>query len=133
MHAHAHSHDHGHGHDHSHAHGDPGDRRYTIAIALNLIFVIVEAAAGIYANSTALFSDAAHNLSDVLGLALAGGAAWLARQTASERRTYGFAKATVLAALANALVLVAVSGGILWEAILRLLHPEGTQPLFVMV
>src|SRR5262245_6579867 len=110
MHAHAHSHDHGHGHSHAND-GDPRDRRYTIAIALNLSFVIVEAAAGIYANSTALFSDAAHNLSDVLGLALAGAAAWLARQAASERRTYGFSKATVLAALANALVLVAVSGG----------------------
>jgi cobalt-zinc-cadmium efflux system protein len=129
MHAHAHSHDHRAGH----VHGDAGDRRYTVAIGLNVGFVVIEAAAGVYANSTALFSDAAHNLSDVLGLALAGGAAWLSRQAASERRTYGYAKATVLAALANALVLVAASGGILWEAILRLMHPEATQPLFVMV
>ena len=129
----AHGHSHDHGHDHSHAHGEPGDKRYIVAIALNLGFVIVEAIAGVYANSTALFSDAAHNLSDVLGLAFSGGAAWLAQQTASERRTYGYAKATVLAALANALVLVAASGGILWEAILRFLHPEATQPLFVMV
>jgi cobalt-zinc-cadmium efflux system protein len=131
--AHGHSHGRDHGHDHNHAHGEAGDRRYTIAIALNLSFVIVEAGAGIYANSTALFSDAAHNLSDVLGLALAGAAAWLAQRTASERRTYGYSKATVLAALANALVLVAVGGGILWEAILRLWHSEATQPLFVMV
>lgn len=130
MHAHAHSHEHGHSQDRR---AKPNDKRYTIAIGLNLAFVIVEAAAGLYANSTALFSDAAHNLSDVLGLALAGGAAWLARQAASERRTYGYSKATVLAALANALVLVAASGGILWEAILRLLHPEDTQALFVMV
>ncbi|MBI3437134.1 MAG: cation transporter [Proteobacteria bacterium] len=136
MHA-AHRHSHGHeldrGHDHHHVHAETGDKRYTIAIALNLSFVIVEAVAGVYANSTALFSDAAHNLSDVLGLALAGGAAWLARQTASERRTYGYAKATVLAALANALVLVAASGGIMWEAVLRFLHPEATLPLFMMV
>jgi cobalt-zinc-cadmium efflux system protein len=131
--AHGHSHDRDQGHDHSHAHGEPGDKRYTIAIALNLSFVIIEAAAGVYANSTALFSDAAHNLSDVLGLALAGGATWLAQQAASEQRTYGYSKATVLAALANALVLVAVSGGILWEAVLRFLHPEPTQALFVMV
>ncbi len=131
MHAHAHSQPHGHG---RHArHSEPDDKRYTIAIALNLAFVAVEAAAAVYANSTALFSDAAHNLSDVLGLVLAGGAAWLARQTPSEQRTYGYSKATVLAALANALVLVAASGGILWEAILRLLHPETTQPLFMMV
>ena len=98
------AHGHSQGHDHNSAHSDLGDKRYSIAIALNLSFVIVEAAAGVYANSTALFSDAAQNLSDVLGLALAGGAAWLARQTASERRRYGYSKATVLAALANALV-----------------------------
>jgi cobalt-zinc-cadmium efflux system protein len=122
-------------HDHDHSgHAHPiGDKRYTIAIALNLVFVVIEAAAGVYANSTALFSDAAHNLSDVLGLALAGGAAWLARQSGSERRTYGFSKATILAALANALVLVAVCGGILWEAVLRVVTQETTQPLFVMV
>lgn len=131
--AHGHSHGHDHGHDHSRAHAELGDKRYSIAIGLNLSFVIVEAVAGVYANSTALFSDAAHNLSDVLGLALAGGAAWLSQQAASERRTYGYSKATVLAALANALVLVAASGGILWEAILRFLHPEATQPLFIMV
>ncbi|MBS0385871.1 MAG: cation transporter [Proteobacteria bacterium] len=135
MHAHAQPHDHEHldGRESGQFHGERGDKRYTVAIALNLSFVIVEAAAGVYANSTALFSDAAHNLSDVLGLALASGAAWLAQQGASEQRTYGYSKATVLAALANALALVAVSGGILWEAVLRLLHPEATQPLFVMV
>lgn len=119
-------------HDTHHHHQAPGDKRYSIAIALNLCFVAIEVAAGIVANSTALLSDAAHNLSDVLGLALAGGAAWLARQSASERRTYGFSKATVLAALANALVLVAVSGGLIWEASRRLFAPEETAPLIVM-
>ena len=120
MHAHpAHAHYHDHSAD---AHG-LSDRRYSIAIGLNLGFVAIEAAAGFYANSTALFSDAAHNLSDVLGLALAGGAAWLAQRAASDRRTYGFSKATVLAALANALVLVGVCGGILWEAMLRFATP----------
>jgi cobalt-zinc-cadmium efflux system protein len=122
-----------HAHDHAASAHDFTDKRYSIAIALNLTFVAIEAAAGFYANSTALFSDAAHNLSDVLGLALAGGAAWLARRAATDRRTYGFSKATVLAALANALVLVGVCGGILWEAILRLVTPQTTQPLFVMV
>lgn len=131
---HGHGHAHDHAHDHTHA---PAavllDKRYTVAILLNLGFVGLEAAAGFVANSTALLSDATHNLSDVLGLALAGGAAWLAQRKASERRTYGFAKATVLAALANALVLVIACGGILWEALTRLLSPEATQPLFVMV
>jgi cobalt-zinc-cadmium efflux system protein len=127
MHGHAH-----HDHDHAHGHAAPADRRYAIAIGLNLGFVAIETAAGLYANSTALLSDAAHNLSDVLGLALAGGAAWLAKREASAQRTYGFSKATVLAALANALVLVAACGGILWEALGRLFAPEATQPLFIM-
>lgn len=124
----------GHAHDHGHAHSHPppSDKRYTIAIGLNLTFVAVEAAAGIFANSTALLSDAAHNLSDVLGLALAGGAAWLAQQQAHPQRTYGFSKATVLAALANALVLVVACGGILWEALSRLVAPEATQGVIVM-
>jgi cobalt-zinc-cadmium efflux system protein len=124
-----------HAHDHDHVHPALAltDKRYTVAIGLNLGFVVIEAAAGFLANSTALLSDAAHNLSDVLGLALAGGAAWLVKQSASERRTYGFSKATVLAALANAVVLVGACGGILWEAGSRLFAPEQTQALYVMV
>lgn len=125
---HAHSHDHDH-----HAHPAPsGDRRYTIAIALNLGFVAIETIAGFAANSTALLSDAAHNLSDVLGLALAGGAAWLAKRAVSDKRTYGYSKATVLAALANALVLVGACGAILLEAVQRIAAPEATAPLLVM-
>lgn len=126
------SHGHAHDHGHVHRHPDPSDKRYTIAIVLNLAFVVLEAAAGVFANSTALLSDAAHNLSDVLGLALAGGAAWLAQQQASAQRTYGYSKATVLAALANALVLIVACGGILWEALNRLFTPVETMPLFVM-
>ncbi|MEZ5994988.1 MAG: cation diffusion facilitator family transporter [Hyphomonadaceae bacterium] len=127
-HGHARSH-----HHHAHDHHEPNGKRYTIAIALNLGFVAVEAAAGLIANSTALLSDAAHNLSDVLGLALAGGAAWLAGRRAGSRRTYGYAKATVLAALANALVLVIACGGILWEALTRLVTPEAAQPGAIMI
>lgn len=126
------SHGHAHHHGHAHDHPAPSDKRYTIAIALNLGFVGVEAAAGFLANSTALLSDAAHNLSDVLGLALAGGAAWLATRQASAQRTYGYSKATVLAALANGLVLLVACGGILWEALSRLIAPEATQGLLVM-
>jgi len=126
-----HEHAHGH-HDHAHHHPAPSDKRYTIAIALNLGFVVIEGAAGFFANSTALLSDATHNLSDVLGLALAGGAAWLAKQQSGAQRTYGYSKATVLAALANALVLVIACGGLLWEASSRLFTPEPTQPLFIM-
>lgn len=128
MHGHAHAHHHG----HVHHHPAPSDKRYSIAIALNLAFVVLEVAAGLIANSTALLSDATHNLSDVLGLALAGFAAWLAKRSASDKRTYGFSKATVLAALANALVLVAASGGLLLEAGKRLFSPEEAAPLLVM-
>jgi cobalt-zinc-cadmium efflux system protein len=133
MHAHAHAHDHHHDHHHRPGAAALGDKRYTIAIALNLGFVAMEVAAGFIANSTALLADAAHNLSDVLGLALAGGATLLARRAASDQRTYGYSKATVLAALANALVLVAACGGILFEALQRLTAPTTLQPLLVMV
>lgn len=138
MHAHTddHAHAHGHSHDHGHAghhHGPaPGSNRYSVALGLNLVFVVVELIAGFIANSTALLSDAAHNLSDVLGLALAGGAAWLATQAASAQRTYGYGKATVLAALANALTLVAASGAIGWEAFRRLSAPEPIEAGLVM-
>jgi cobalt-zinc-cadmium efflux system protein len=118
-----HGHAQGASHDHHHAPPENWDSRYAIGIALNLAFVAIEGAAGILANSTALLADAGHNLSDVLGLALAGGAAWLANRAGSQQRTYGFGKATVLAALANALLLVLACGAIGWEAIRRLSAP----------
>lgn len=129
MHGHGHAHNH---HDHAHHAPAPTDKRYSIAIALNLGFVVLEVAAGFFANSTALLSDAAHNLSDVLGLALAGFAAWLAGRASSAKRTYGYSKATVLAALANALLLFGASGAILSEALSRLAAPEASLPLVVM-
>ena len=134
-HSHAHDQEHGHAHshhDHSHHAPPPSDRRYIIAIALNLAFVAIEVGAGVFANSTALLSDAAHNLSDVLGLGLAGFAAWLAGRAASAKRTYGYSKATVLAALANAVLLMIASGAILMEAVSRFASPEPVQSMFVM-
>ena len=140
----AHNHDHGHPHDHhghdhhrdhhghGHAHASPDDPRYILAIVLNLTIVLAEAGGGIVAHSTALVADAGHNLSDVLGLVLAGGAAWLARRPAKGRRTYGFGKATVLAALANGIVLMLVSGGIVLEAVQRLLRPEAIHAPLVI-
>src|SRR5579872_2597538 len=129
VHDHSHDHDHGSGHDHHHGHGhhhhaSPADPRYGLAIALNVAIVLVEAGAGFFANSTALIADAGHNLSDVLGLVLAGAAAWLARRPARGQRTYGFGKATVLAALANGVTLMFVSGAIVLEAVQRLIRPE---------
>ena len=94
-----------------------------IGVALNGAFVLVEAAAGIFGHSMALLADAGHNLSDVLALAMAGAAAWLARRPSDPRRTYGFGKATVLAALVNAVILVFACGFIAREAIGRLASP----------
>src|SRR5689334_21363845 len=100
MHAHAHSHS----HSHSHAHVSASfGRAFAIGIVLNLGFVIVEAIYGFTANSMALLSDAGHNLSDVLGLFVAWGGGALALRGSSARFTYGLKKASILAALANAL------------------------------
>jgi cobalt-zinc-cadmium efflux system protein len=130
-HDHGHSHGHGHGHHH-HGHGHGGghhhhhhapadaDWRWLVGTGLNLAFVVAEVAAGLIGRSTALLADAGHNLSDVLGLAMAGGAIWLAKRPANPRRTYGWGKLTVLAALGNALALVFASGLIVTEALHRL-------------
>jgi cobalt-zinc-cadmium efflux system protein len=117
-----HSHGHSHAHGHAHAPADFG-RAFAIGIALNLAYVVIEAGYGLYAGSLALIADAGHNLGDVLALALAWGAAMLGRRGPSDRFTYGFGSSSILAALANALILLVVTGGVAWEAILRLTHP----------
>ena len=132
-HDHSHDHDPGHSHGHGHSHGfgghhhhgptDTGDWRYAVGLIVNLAFVVAEFTAGFIADSTALMADAGHNLSDVLGLAMAGGAAWLARRAAGPKRTYGYGKATVLAALGNALLLIFACGAIAFEAVRRLAEP----------
>lgn len=137
-HSHAHGHDHGHGHSHGiggHHHGpvDTGDWRYAVGLIVNLAFVACEFGAGIWADSTALMADAGHNLSDVLGLAMAGGAAWLARRAAGPKRTYGYGKATVLAALGNALLLIFACGAIAFEAVRRLAEPAPVASGVIMV
>ncbi|MBA4000996.1 cation diffusion facilitator family transporter [Brevundimonas sp.] len=130
---HHHGHGHGHAHGHHHAPVDTGDWRYLVALALNLGFVIVEFWAGLISGSTALMADAGHNLSDVLALALAGGAAWLARKRARDSLTYGYRKGTVLAALANAILLLAACGWITWEAFQRLMNPVEVASGFIVV
>jgi len=105
-------------HDHGHAPADFG-RAFLIGILLNGGFIILEVVFGLFSNSLALLSDAGHNLSDVLGLILAWAASELAKRAASARRTYGWKRATVLAALFNALLLLVGVGVILWEAAQR--------------
>ncbi len=125
-------HDHGHGHGHHHGPVDTGDWRYAVGLIVNLAFVGVEFGAGVFSGSTALMADAGHNLSDVLGLAMAGGAAWLARRSAGPRQTYGYGKATVLAALANALLLIFACGAIAFEAVRRLAEPAPVMSGLIM-
>ncbi|MFT4912825.1 MAG: cobalt-zinc-cadmium efflux system protein [Brevundimonas sp.] len=135
-----HGHDHGHASGHSHAHGghshgpvDTGDWRYAVGLLVNLAFVACEVAAGLFSGSSALLADAGHNLSDVLGLAMAGGAAWLVRRSSGKHLTYGYGKATVLAALANALLLIFACGAIAFEAVRRLAEPAPVASGVVMI
>lgn len=113
-----------HHHDHQHRAAATHDGAFAIGIALNLAYVVVEAGFGLIAGSLALLADAGHNLSDVLGLALAWGAAWLSRRQPTARRTYGLRRSSILAALANAMLLLVAVGAIAWEALRRLHAPE---------
>lgn len=124
MHDHPHS---GHNHGHSHAHGlatQDFSRAFAIGVALNIGFVVVEAAYGFLANSLALLADAGHNLSDVLGLLLAWGAAALVKRRPTTRHTYGLKRSSILASLANAILLLVAVGMIVWEAVHRLGQPQ---------
>lgn len=122
---HDHEHDHSHGHNHhGHVHAPSSfGRAFAIGTALNLGFVIVEAVYGYLAHSLALFADAGHNLGDVLGLVLAWSASALARRPPTNRYTYGLRGSSILAALANAIVLLLSMGAIAWEAIRRFNDP----------
>ena len=121
-----------HPHDHDHAPAVFGGA-FAVGIGLNILFFVAEAVAGFAASSTALLADAGHNLSDVLGLALAWAGAAMAGQPASQRFTYGLKKAPILAALFNAILLLVAVGAILLEAVQRLLHPQSSNGEMVML
>ena len=126
--AHNHDHDHhGHSHDHSqagHSHApDSFGMAFAIGASLNTAFVIAELIFGYAANSLALVSDAVHNFSDVIALLLAWGGAWLAGRRPTDTHTYGYRRASILAALFNAGLLLIAVGGIAVEAINRLREP----------
>ena len=129
----AHHHANSHAHGHAHGHADSHGTAFTVAIALNLLFVSIEFVAGFMAHSTALLADAGHNLSDVLGLFLAWGAAMLARQQPSGRYTYGLRSSSILAALANAVLLFVACGAIAWEAVQRFRQPPPVAGMTVTV
>lgn len=131
-----HDHQDGHQHhDHSHHGHAPStfNKAFAIAIFLNLSFTLIEAFYAIMAHSMSLLADAGHNLGDVLGLALAWGANLLLARGSSERYSYGFKKTTILAALINALILVAATAIIAYESIWKIFHPVMVSEKIVIV
>lgn len=142
----SHAHDCGHGdpataaqrhgaHDHHGHHHAPKDfgSAFIIGIALNSVFVLVEALCGFLYGSMALIADAGHNLSDVLALLMAWGASLAARRPPSDRYTYGFKSSTILAAIANALLLAVAIGAILFETLHRLFEPTEPQGMVMII
>jgi cobalt-zinc-cadmium efflux system protein len=129
---HAHDHGHSHGHDHAHA---PKDFGFTFAVvtALNLGLVVLQVAFGLVANSVALLADAGHNFGDALALLLAWGAHVMAKATPTRRYTYGFRSASILAALANGVILLVATGAIAWEAIQRFSEADEVAGMTVMI
>src|SRR5437764_9872977 len=115
-----------HDHDHAgHLHEPPSNNAaFATGVVLNLGFVVVEVFYGLAAHSLALISDAGHNLSDVFCLLLAWGAMRLTRAAPTKRRTYGWRRSSIFAALINAVILLVVVGGITVEAIRRLAEPQ---------
>jgi cobalt-zinc-cadmium efflux system protein len=123
------AHDHSHGHSHAPA---SFNRAFAIGIALNLAFVAIEAWYGWKINSLALLADAGHNLSDVAGLVLAWGGALAGKLRPNARHTYGWKRASILAAFFNALLLLVAMGSLAWEAFHRLGTPEATEGWTIM-
>jgi cobalt-zinc-cadmium efflux system protein len=131
------AHDHDHSHVHSHAgHGHAPDHfgvAFAVGIALNTAFAVAELIFGYAANSLALISDAVHNFSDVIALLLAWAAGWLARRQPTAQHTYGYRRASILAALVNAGLLLIAVGAIAVEAIDRIREPAEVAGITVML
>ncbi|MBT8136820.1 MAG: cation diffusion facilitator family transporter [Gammaproteobacteria bacterium] len=116
-------------HGHSHDYG----RAFALGVALNIVFVVIEAVFGFLSGSLALLADAGHNLGDVMALLLAWGALAISRRQPSGRRTYGYRRATILAAVASGVLLLVAIGGIVWEAAGRLLDAQPVDGMTVIV
>jgi cobalt-zinc-cadmium efflux system protein len=120
---------------HDHDHRPPADHgpAFRWAVGLNTGYVIVEGAAGWFTGSLALLADAAHNLTDVAGLLIAWGAEVLAKRAVTARHTWGLGRATILAALFNAIAILVGVGAVTWEAVHRLSDPVAVPGLTVML
>lgn len=125
--AHNHSHHHSHAHTHAVSFSEAGLRAFQVGIVLNVLFVLVEAVAGLAYKSMSLLSDAGHNLADVASLLLSYIAFKLAHKQATTRFTYGYKKTTILAALFNALLLLVAIGMLGYESFHRLQQPPVVQ------
>ncbi|MEU0579302.1 cation diffusion facilitator family transporter [Streptomyces griseoincarnatus] len=129
------------GHDHGHAHGAPSGGtvsaayrgRLRIALGITVFVMVVQIVGGMLADSLALVADAAHMATDALGLGMALLAIHFAGRPPSERRTFGLARAEILAALANCLLLLGVGGYVLYEAVQRFITPAATEGGLAMV
>jgi cobalt-zinc-cadmium efflux system protein len=128
MSAHVHPHHH-HGHAHDHREGRPA---YALALSITLAYAFVELAGGLWSDSLALASDAGHMFSDALALALAAGAAWLARRPPGLKHSYGLARAEVIGATLNGLIMLGIIVLLVVEAVQRLLHPRPVMAGAVM-
>jgi len=131
-HPHHHSHGHAHGHSHGPAAGPDTMRRLAVTLVLQVAYLGAEVVGGYMANSLALLADAGHMLSDVAALALSLFAVWIARRPATDRRTYGYYRTEILAALANAAALIAISLYIFVEACHRFQHPQRVEGVLVI-
>ena len=122
------------GHDHGHSHAPASyNAAFAIGISLNIAFVAVEAFYGWKIDSLALLADAGHNLSDVIGLVLAWGGALAGNLRPDARHTYGWKRASILAAFINALLLLVAMGSLAWEALHRLQSPQAVEGVTIMV
>jgi cobalt-zinc-cadmium efflux system protein len=120
------------GHDHNHAPAS-FNAAFGIGIGLNIVFVAIEAFYGWKIDSLALLADAGHNLSDVIGLVLAWGGALAGKLRPDARHTYGWKRASILAAFVNALLLLVAMGSLAWEAVHRLQSPQPIEGVTIMV
>jgi cobalt-zinc-cadmium efflux system protein len=120
-------------HDHSHAGEHLSDRRLVIAVGLNVMLTVVEAAAGILAGSLALLADALHNFNDCGSLIIALVARRIGRRPSDERRTFGYRRAEIIGALINLTILIVVGLYLLYEAIARFIQPQPVDGWVVVV
>lgn len=123
---------HNHSHEQGHVHHNRYGRAFAIGIFLNVGFLLIEFGYGLAVNSMALVADAGHNLTDVIGLLAAWGAARLADKPSTKSRTYGYRKGTILASLFNGVFLVMAVAVIAYESIERFITPEPIEGLTIV-